>query len=95
MARTTTVSSKGWVVIPKKLREAYNLTPGAKVQIVDYDKSLRIIPVPEDPIEAAFGMLKEYPERYSGRPLTQELVDEHRREVEQEEAEYVRETLCA
>ncbi len=95
MAQTTTVSSKGWVVIPKKLREAYNLTPGAKVQIVDYGESLRIIPVPEDPIEAAFGMLKEYPERYSGRSLTQELIDEHRREVEQEEAKYARETLRA
>ncbi|HEY88233.1 MAG TPA: AbrB/MazE/SpoVT family DNA-binding domain-containing protein [Thermoflexia bacterium] len=52
MAQTMTVSSKGWVVIPKELREAYNITPGTKVQIVDYGESLQIIPVPEDPIAA-------------------------------------------
>ncbi|MEA3308731.1 MAG: AbrB/MazE/SpoVT family DNA-binding domain-containing protein [Chloroflexota bacterium] len=77
MARTTTVSSKGWVVIPKKLREAYNLTPGAKVQIVDYGESLRIIPVPEDPIAALDGMFATETEEES---WTEILLAERRKE---------------
>ena len=82
MAHTMTISSKGWVVIPKKLREAYNLTPGAKVQIIDYGESLRIIPVPEDPIAALDGMFAAEAEEESWTEL---LLAERRKEYEQTE----------
>lgn len=83
---TATVSAKGWVVIPKEYREKYGFKPGTKVQFIDYGGVLSIVPVPEDPIEAAYGMLKHL----GGPPLTQEIVEEHRRELEREEREVER-----
>lgn len=47
----STISAKGWVVIPAELRRKYHLTPGTKVVIVDNHGVLTIIPTTEDPIE--------------------------------------------
>ncbi len=82
----TTVSAKGWVVIPKEIRDRYGFYPGRKVRIVDGEGILYLLPVPEDPIASAYGMLKECPERYQGVSLTEALITEHRQEVEQEQA---------
>ncbi|MCG2767646.1 MAG: AbrB/MazE/SpoVT family DNA-binding domain-containing protein [Chloroflexota bacterium] len=83
---TATVSTKGWVVIPKKYREKYGFKPGTKVQFIDYGDFLSIVPGPEDPIEAAYGMLRHL----GGPSLTQEIVEEHRQEREREEREIER-----
>ena len=77
---SATVSSKGWVVIPQELRRKYGLRPGSRVQVVDYGGSLAIVPVPEDPIATARGMLAGEP---SG---ARELLEERRREQEREDA---------
>lgn len=73
-----TVSQKGWVVIPAELRKKYGIRPGSKLQFVDYGGALELIPIPDNPIDAAAGMLK------GGKSLTQALLDEHRRELENE-----------
>ena len=39
------ISPKYQVVIPKKLREALNLTPGQKVQMVAFEDRIEMIPV--------------------------------------------------
>ena len=39
------ISPKFQVVIPKKLREALNLSPGQKVQMVAFDDRIEMIPV--------------------------------------------------
>jgi AbrB family looped-hinge helix DNA binding protein len=70
-----TVSQKGWVVIPAELRKKYGIRPGSKLQFVDYGGALELIPIPDNPIDAAAGMLK------GGKSLTQALLDEHRREL--------------
>lgn len=77
---TMTISAKGWVVIPAELRKKYGLTPGTKVAIVDYGGRLSIIRIPDDPINAMMGFLAD-----DGPSLTQEIVEEHRREVEADE----------
>lgn len=74
-----TVSAKGWIVIPVEYRKKYNIKPGDKVQIVDYGGVLAIAPVPKDPIEAGYGLLK------GPRSLTQALLEERAREREREE----------
>jgi AbrB family looped-hinge helix DNA binding protein len=74
------VSSKGWVVIPKDLREKYGIKPGSEVAIVDYAGTLAIVPVPADPVAAMRGMFKGV-----GGSWTEQLVEEHRREREREE----------
>ena len=51
------VSEKGWVVIPKELRKKYGIKPGGKVNVVDMDDHLYVIPVPENPVDALYGML--------------------------------------
>jgi AbrB family looped-hinge helix DNA binding protein len=53
---TSVVSSKFQVVIPRKIRERFNIRPGQKIMFIPYDKSLRIVVVPS--IEEAYGMLK-------------------------------------
>jgi len=76
---TVTVSKKGWVVIPREIRQRYGIRPGDKVQVVDYAERIAIIPAMKDPIQEARGMLK-------GRPsLTKALLEERRRELKREE----------
>ncbi len=54
--RATTISSKYQVVIPREIRERFDLKPGQKVVFIPYRKSLRVVIVP--PIEEAYGFLQ-------------------------------------
>jgi AbrB family looped-hinge helix DNA binding protein len=72
-----TLSEKGWVVIPKEIREKFGLKKGDKLLIFTYGDRITITPVSEDPIGKARGMFK-------GGPLLTEI---HIRETRQEEAE--------
>jgi AbrB family looped-hinge helix DNA binding protein len=51
-----TISSKYQVVIPREVREQFNLKPGQKVVFIPYNGTLRVVIVPS--IEKARGMLK-------------------------------------
>lgn len=51
-----TVSPKYQVVIPKSVRDRLHLRPGQKIQIVEYQDRIELIP--ERPIEALRGLLK-------------------------------------
>lgn len=53
---TVTISSKFQVVIPKEVREKFNLKPGQKLMFIPFKGTLRVVVVP--PIEEARGMLK-------------------------------------
>jgi AbrB family looped-hinge helix DNA binding protein len=52
------VSSKGSIVIPSAIRKHHNIKPGSKVEIVDADGFIRLLPIPGDPVEAGCGMFK-------------------------------------
>jgi AbrB family looped-hinge helix DNA binding protein len=52
----TTISSKYQVVIPREVREKFNLKPGQKLLFIPYKNTLRVVIVP--PIEQARGMFK-------------------------------------
>jgi AbrB family looped-hinge helix DNA binding protein len=41
---TTTVSSKGQVVIPRALREKYGLTSGTRLEVAESDRGLVLTP---------------------------------------------------
>ncbi len=76
---TAKVSTKGWVVIPKDLREKHGLNQGSRVQIVDYEDVLVLVPLPEDPAGHLSG-------RLSGKgSLTADLLAERARERERED----------
>ena len=78
---TVKVSRKGWVVIPRDIRERHGIRPGDRVHIVDYAGRIAIVPALKDPIRQGRGLLK-------GRPsLTRALLEERRLELEREERE--------
>ena len=54
----STLSEKGWVVIPQELRERYGLKRGDRVHIIDYGGVISIVPASQAPIVNSLGMLK-------------------------------------
>ena len=52
---TSVVSSKFQVVIPRKIRDQFNIRPGQKIMFIPFNKSLRVVVV--RPIAEAYGML--------------------------------------
>jgi AbrB family looped-hinge helix DNA binding protein len=54
--RAATISSKYQVVIPREIREQFDLKPGQKVVFIPHKKSLRVVIVP--PIAEAYGFLE-------------------------------------
>ncbi len=54
----STVSAKGWVVIPKELRERFGLKKGDKVHFVEYGGTIAVVPLAKNAIKDCAGMLK-------------------------------------
>jgi AbrB family looped-hinge helix DNA binding protein len=77
---TAIVSAKGWVVIPAPYRRRHSLTPGTRVEIVDYGESIGIVPAMADPPRQARGLLR------GGPSLTAALLAERRDERRGEDA---------
>ena len=53
---TVTISSKYQIVIPRAIREKWQVRPGQKVRLIIYGKRLEIVPVRD--IKEARGFLK-------------------------------------
>lgn len=73
-----TLSLKGQIVIPKRIRERLKLQPGSKVLFEDQNGSICLVPLPEDPVEALHG-------RLAGKSGTSILKEERRRERKKDE----------
>ncbi len=74
---TSTLSEKGWIVIPREMRERYGLKKGDRVHVIDYGGVISIVPACEAPIKKSLGMLK-------GRgSLVNDLVKSRRQDAEQ------------
>lgn len=54
----STMSGKGWVVIPQELRRRYGLKKGDRVHVVDYGGVISIVPASESPIDSTEGMFR-------------------------------------
>lgn len=52
----TTISTKYQIVIPRKVREQFNLKPGQKVMFIPYKNTIQLVIVP--PIKEALGIFK-------------------------------------
>jgi AbrB family looped-hinge helix DNA binding protein len=65
----TTISSKFQVVIPRKIRERYNVKPGYKVVFIPFENTLRVVFAP--PLEEARGI-------FPGIDTTVERAEEDR-----------------
>jgi AbrB family looped-hinge helix DNA binding protein len=56
MEALTTISTKYQIVIPREVREQFNLKPGQKVMFIPYKNTIRLVIVP--PIKDALGIFK-------------------------------------
>lgn len=82
---TVKVSAKGWIVIPKKIRERHGIRKGDRVHVIDFGGRISIIPAAKgDPIERGYGMFKD------GPSSTEALLRDHREEIERDERLYPR-----
>ncbi|MBW2067244.1 MAG: AbrB/MazE/SpoVT family DNA-binding domain-containing protein [Deltaproteobacteria bacterium] len=72
-ATTSRVTSKGQVVIPKKLRDKYGIDSTTVVRWVEGDRGLLLVPESDDPVVAARGMLE-------GTGILKAYLDEKRRD---------------
>jgi len=56
MIETTTVSTKYQVVIPRDIREKFNIKPGQRVKFICYNNDIHMVIVPD--VKNARGFLK-------------------------------------
>lgn len=64
----SSITSKGQMTLPKKVREALSIEPGDRVRYVIEGERVRILPV--RPISRLYGILP-----YQGPPVTLEDMD--------------------
>ena len=76
LMNTSTLSEKGWVVIPQEMRERYGLKKGDRVHVIDYGGVISVVPASQAPIENSLGMLK------GKTSLVKELARSRRQDAE-------------
>ena len=52
------VTSKGQIVIPKKIREKYGIRPSSSIHWIEKEGGILMVPDSDDPIISARGMLQ-------------------------------------
>ena len=68
------VLSKGQIVIPAGIRKKYEIKPGSKIHVFEYDNLIYLVPPSTDSLRAAMGCLP-------GRPsLADELLNERQKD---------------
>ena len=75
-----TMTSKGQIVVPAKLRRRYGLKPGTKVYFIERDEEILFQPVTKEYLKSVHGML------ISETSMTKELLKERAKDKEREEA---------
>jgi bifunctional DNA-binding transcriptional regulator/antitoxin component of YhaV-PrlF toxin-antitoxin module len=67
----TTVTERGQTVVPAKIRRDHGIERHTRLEWIDDGHSIRVVPIPADPIRAAMGIT---------RGLGRRLLDERKRE---------------
>jgi AbrB family looped-hinge helix DNA binding protein len=78
---TTTVSSKGQVVIPRHLREKHRLTSGVRLQITETDEGLVLSPIRRALPSAAGSGWRVLRGSAKGTDALKQHLEDHRREA--------------
>jgi len=73
----TAVTKRGQTAIPAIIRKNYNIQPGDRLVWIDDGRTIKIIPVPADPINAFRGRAK-------GENLLEKLLEARREERERD-----------
>ncbi len=69
----TTLSRRGQTVVPAAIRERYNIKEGDHLVWIDDGGTIRVVPLPADPLAALYG-------RGKGQGLTRKLLEERARD---------------
>ena len=80
---TSKVTTKGQIVIPKRIRDKYGIHPATSIRWVEKKEGILMIPDSEDPITAARGMLK-------GSGIFKVYLQEKKKEIDREENQIAR-----
>lgn len=78
---TTTVSSKGQIVIPRHLREKHRLTSGVRLQITESDDGLVLSPLKRARASASQAGWRALRGSAKGTDALRQHLEEHRREA--------------
>jgi AbrB family looped-hinge helix DNA binding protein len=81
---TASVTSKGQLVIPARLRRKYGIEPGTKVRFLERDHEILLQPVTKEYIRSVCGLLK------SETSATQMLLRERAKDREREEGKFAK-----
>jgi AbrB family looped-hinge helix DNA binding protein len=76
----STITSKGQIVIPARLRKRYGLKPGTKICFIERDSEILFQPLTKEYIRSMCGLLK------SETSATRELLKERAKARKREEA---------
>lgn len=78
-----TISSKGQLVIPAKIRKAIGIKSNSRIRVTLSDDKMKLLlePLPDNPIEALTGIF----ENCRGS-LADELLTERKKDLDSEEA---------
>ena len=69
----TILTERGQTVVPAPIRKRYKLRKGAKLVWLDDGKTIKVIPIPHDPVEALHGIGK-------GENLLKVLLEERKKD---------------
>ena len=75
----STVSTRGQVSIPAKLRKKFLIEPETQVEWIEEGNAIKIIPLPKDPIKAFRGAGR-------GRYTSEKLLRDRKKERWEEDA---------
>jgi len=73
----TTISRRGQTVVPAAVRKRHHLLDGDRLAWIDDGETIKVVPIPADPVRALKGMAK-------GERLVQELMKYRREERSRE-----------
>jgi len=80
----STMTSKGQIVVPARLRKRYGIKPGTKIHFIERNHEILFQPVTKEYMRSLCGILK------SDSSLTKELLKERARDKKREEEKLVK-----
>ncbi len=69
----STVTKRGQTVIPSPIRKKYKIKKGTALLWIDTGETIRVVPLPEDPVKALRGIAK-------GENLRKKLLQERKKD---------------
>ncbi len=73
----TVITERGQTVVPAPIRKRYNLKKGTRLVWLDDGQTIKVIPIPDDPLEALHGIGE-------GENLLKALLEERKKDRERE-----------